>query len=423
MKDKWLVLLLMLVSVPIAGELNFYPFQNHFRVSLGTPVFFLFLLWIRPVPPFVSGVLAGVSVAVFRMGLELVLGSGWNWEAAFLHHYPVFFYYLVYGTVFAAFRTNRHHDKPLLLGLQGIVIEIAATAAELLMRSSAAERLSSFAIWSQIVLIAFFRSFFVIGFFNLIKLRQAQAAEEQQRKEKEKMLLLISGLYEESVQLQKTLHNAENITKESYDLYQLLKDNQPAFHENAAQKALRIAGQVHEVKKDNQRIYAGLSGLITNESDYMRLDELAGIALRSNDKYARLLGKKIVFRLQAEGELPLCRTYATLSLLNNLAANAVEAIPETGEILIEVKRDRDTVLLRVTDNGPGIAPKHRENIFIPGFTTKFDEAGNSSTGIGLSYVKQEVERMAGTVRAEPGRGGTGAVFTIELPIGQIGKEE
>ncbi len=43
-----------------------------------------------------------------------------------------------------------------------------------------------------------------------------------------------------------------------------------------SQKALRIAGEMHEVKKDNQRIFAGLSKLISNESfkDYMNAAEL-----------------------------------------------------------------------------------------------------------------------------------------------------
>ncbi|SFE81731.1 two-component system, sensor histidine kinase YcbA [Paenibacillus algorifonticola] len=423
MKEKWFLFMLMVISVPIAGELNFYPFHNDFRVSLGTPTFFLFLLWLRSPSPLVSGLLVGAAVTFFRTGLEVAIGPLWSWEAAFQYHYPVFFYYLTYALAFKAVRMNRYHNRPLLLGLLGVTIEIAATLAELLLRYSITEQMTSFSTWNQILLIAIFRSFFVLGFFNLVKLRQSKATEELTRKENEKMLLLISELYEESIQLKKTLHNAENIARDSYGLYQSLKNGQAVPLEELAQQALRISGQVHDIKKDNQRIYAGLSGLISHESDYMRVEALADIVLRSNKKYARSLGKKIDFSLHTEGVFPLCHVYVTLSLLNNLVVNAVEALNEPGYIRIEVKREKEAVVFTVADNGPGIAPKHREKIFMPGFTTKYDETGNPSTGIGLAYVKQETERLLGTVQVEAGSDELSTIFTIKLPVGQIGKEE
>jgi two-component system sensor histidine kinase YcbA len=422
LKEKWLLLTLMVISVPIAGELNFYPFQTDFRVSLGTPAFFLFLLWLRSPSPLISGLLVGSSVTIFRMGLDLALEPHWNWGAAFQHHYPVFFYYLTYAIAFAAVRINRRHNRPLLVGALGVACEIAATLVELLLRYSATEQTTTFATWNQIVLIAFYRSFFVLGFFNLVKLRQSKAAEEQKRKENEKMLMLISELYEETIQLKKTLHNAENIARDSYELYQSLNNAQHVFHEDLAQKALRIAGEVHEIKKDNQRIYAGLSSLISHESDYMPVEELADIVLRTNQKYAQSLGKKIEFTLQTEGVFPLCHVYTALSLFNNLVANAVEALEEQGIIRIWVKREKDVIVFSVADNGPGIAPKYREKIFMPGYTTKFDKAGNPSTGIGLVYVNQETERLLGNVQVQDNTEGAGTVFTITLPIGQIGKE-
>ena len=50
------------------------------------------------------------------------------------------------------------------------------------------------------------------------------------------------------------------------------------------QQALQIAGEVHDVKKDNQRIFAGLSKLISDESftDYMSVHELVNIIIRAN---------------------------------------------------------------------------------------------------------------------------------------------
>jgi hypothetical protein len=61
----------MMIAVPLAGEFNFYPFDDTFRVSLGTPVFFLFLLWKRGIHPNILGILTGMSVFVFRFLLAV----------------------------------------------------------------------------------------------------------------------------------------------------------------------------------------------------------------------------------------------------------------------------------------------------------------------------------------------------------------
>lgn len=100
--------------------------------------------------------------------------------------------------------------------------------------------------------------------------------------------MLISNLYEESIHLKKTLQDAENITKKSYDLYKavtaLKEERTPFPFEEFGKQALKIAGEVHEIKKDNQRIFAGLSKLISDESlaDYMDIHELVDIIVRTN---------------------------------------------------------------------------------------------------------------------------------------------
>ena len=106
-----------------------------------------------------------------------------------------------------------------------------------------------------------------------------------------------------------------------------------------------------------------------------------------------------------------------LSLINNLLANAVEAIKEEGYVSLHVKRKDQFVEFCISDNGPGIAPKQKEIIFTAGYTKKFDEAGNPSTGIGLSYVKQTVEKFGGHIRLMDNYKET--VFIVGLPIDAI----
>jgi two-component system sensor histidine kinase YcbA len=100
-----------------------------------------------------------------------------------------------------------------------------------------------------------------------------------------------------------------------------------------------------------------------------------------------------------------------------LLANAVEAIKEEGYVSLHVKRKDQFVEFCVSDNGPGIAPRMKDVIFTEGFTTKFDTAGNPSTGIGLSYVKQTVEKWGGHIRLMDNYKET--VFIVELPMNMM----
>jgi len=102
----------------------------------------------------------------------------------------------------------------------------------------------------------------------------------------------------------------------------------------------------------------------------------------------------------------------------NLIRNACEAMPEGGELRVEVKGLREEeshgrwVQVTVADTGPGIPEEDRERIFAPFFTTK--EGG---TGLGLALVQKAVVAHGGRVEVE-GQVGKGSAFTVILPYGE-----
>lgn len=429
MNKNHLGLALMLLSVPLAGELKFFPFEgdfHHFRVSFGSPAFLFFLLWLRCLPFTLSGLLTGSAVLLFRLALDVFGGA--DPSVSFLSHIPAFFYYLAYASIFQFARAAASYDRPLRMAALAVSAEIGASIVELILSLSHASAASIFTlpILGEILIAAVIRSFFVLSFFFLMDLRRTEFVAEQQREQNKSMLLVISGLYEEVIQLQKSMQNAEDITRDCYNLYRNLQNNQTLFNRNEfAQNILEIAGQVHEIKKDNQRIYASLSQLISDGrlTDYLPAAELAELIVQSQQKYARSLSKLITFQLSVADELPPLHVYTVLSLANNLVANSVEAIADVGLVEIVFARADSEIELRVRDSGPGIPAKKQSLVFRPGYTTKFDHSGTPSTGMGLPYIKDLVQNLHGTIRLETPPDKIGASFTIRLPLHHLTKEE
>ena len=102
----------------------------------------------------------------------------------------------------------------------------------------------------------------------------------------------------------------------------------------------------------------------------------------------------------------------------NLVSNAADAVPHGGTICVRIHCHEDAtthiVKIIVEDDGPGIAPEHRDHIFEPFFTTKKDVG----TGLGLWVTKEIIERHSGTVevRSMNGTGPSGTAFSITLPV-------
>ena len=424
-KDMSLLIILVLV-VPIAGELNFHPFNDTFRVSFGTPIFFFLLLFLRKVPGAIAGLLVGLSVAIFRISLDWMLQGNFDLAESFYLRYPVFFYYFIYGSLFSICRVNKFHQKPFIIGCLGISIEIIASMSELAFNHFLILGTTiTVSEVNKLIIIAVFRSFFALGFLNMMSLYETKLKEAQVRKENEKMLMHLSTLYVESVHLKKTLQNAELITQEAYQLYRNLQaSNDTNDIEMHSKKVLKIAGEVHEIKKDNQRIFAGLSKLLLdkNLSEYIEGHELTEMIVRINEKYAQLLGKEIAFSKNMEGEHNEYHVYTVLSILNNLVANAVEAIEGVGEVVINAYKQEENVMFEVIDNGPGIAQKYKALVFKPGFTSKYDQTGTPSTGIGLSYIKEMVTELGGEVILQDRENEKGCKFVVWLPESSLTKE-
>jgi signal transduction histidine kinase len=101
----------------------------------------------------------------------------------------------------------------------------------------------------------------------------------------------------------------------------------------------------------------------------------------------------------------------------NLVSNAVKFSLPRGHVRVQLETSGEEVVIRVEDDGPGIAPE-----FLPFVFDRFRQADSSSTrpsgglGLGLAITRSLVELHGGTVAAANRTPDPGAVFTVRLPL-------
>lgn len=101
--------------------------------------------------------------------------------------------------------------------------------------------------------------------------------------------------------------------------------------------------------------------------------------------------------------------------VSNLVTNAIHYSPKGSTVSISREATDDTVVIRVTDRGIGIAPENQKRVFERFFRVDKARSRNTGgTGLGLAIVKHVMANHGGSVSLWS-RPGTGSTFTLELP--------
>ena len=97
-------------------------------------------------------------------------------------------------------------------------------------------------------------------------------------------------------------------------------------------------------------------------------------------------------------------------VFGNILLNSIQAIADTqGQVYVRFAKKSDSVIMEVTDSGPGIPQEHIDRIFDPLFTTK-----QKGTGLGLTSCKNIVEQHGGKISAK----NNPTTITVVLPAPQ-----
>jgi PAS domain S-box-containing protein len=187
----------------------------------------------------------------------------------------------------------------------------------------------------------------------------------------------------------------------------------------------KVQNQLIEDILDVSRIVAGKFHLDMRSADLVRVVEAAC------DTVAPAAAAKGVELRQELDPLvrPCCPAIGDPDRLQqvvwNLLSNAIKFTPKGGTVTVEVRRLDDTSEFEIVvrDTGIGIAPD-----FLPHIFERFRQAGTGARrqgglGLGLSIVRHIVEMHGGSVMATSGGEGQGSVFTVRLPILEMGAED
>ncbi|MDN7609051.1 sensor histidine kinase [Burkholderia multivorans] len=119
------------------------------------------------------------------------------------------------------------------------------------------------------------------------------------------------------------------------------------------------------------------------------------------------LGAELGERLDVAGSGSLLS-----ALVTNLVDNAVRYTQPGGCVTVAARRDGDTVVLDVIDDGPGIPAEARPHVFKRFYRVSSDTEGS---GLGLAIVSEIAQAHGGSATLAPGPGNRGVVVTVRLP--------
>jgi signal transduction histidine kinase len=211
------------------------------------------------------------------------------------------------------------------------------------------------------------------------------------------------------------VHDLRNPLAAIYGGSEMLVDRElPAGH------VKRLAANIYQASRRIQEMLQDLLDVSRGKNRPMemcRLREAASAACEALGPLAEGQQVKLILSIPPEIELPLDRGRLERAFVN-LISNALEAMPGGGEVRLSATVQDASVLVEVTDNGPGISPEILSRLFEP-----FVSAGKrNGLGLGLALSRQTVLDHGGDMWVES-RPGEGARFCFRLPGAQIAQPQ
>lgn len=417
--NEWKRSLLIGAIVALASQLYWNIFVPGFRISTSVILLPILLMTLgRSVSTIqICTVTAGV-VFIFRL---LLASSGFaDFPDMAMQLIPNAIFYLCYGVLFSSFIPNKHTYSYKMLFPAVYFSDLLSNIVELCIFETGQPESFSLQMALYLALVAAFRTVFA-GLFLIAESQYRTLLKKEEHENRyRRLFLMTTGLKNEIYFMKKNSEEIESVMSNAYRLYEKLSEMD--VPDDMKKMSLAIARDVHEIKKDYIRIIQGIEQEIAEEYDEKRMSFQDLLQILEATTYHLLEMKPVNIRLvfQCADNFITKEHYELMAVLKNIVNNAIEAIEsgdKSGTIRIEEHLANGFYEFKISDDGPGISPRHLPNIFKMGYSTKFDyKTGNIFRGVGLYGVKATVEeKFGGTIEVES-EPGFGATFTIRIPV-------
>lgn len=412
-------MLLVAIFIALSSQVNIGINSTDFRVSAGIIFFGVFLFYNEELKPVRTAILSGLMVTFLRM-VSYFLANG-NLEGVLLSYQIETIFYAFYGIIYLML-TERYGKKSVnSMFFIMAASDFGANLVELFIRTNMESSSFPIEILSTLLLVAIVRAGVSWTVLILVKHYGMLLAKEEHEERYKRLLWLTSQLKTEMYWMEKNTENIEKIMSKSYKLFEIISDSKN--RESWGDRALDIARDVHEIKKENSLAIRGIKEITRNElkDEGMKLKDIVNILFEAMRREIKETGKDIRLSFSAEENFYTSKHYYMMSVLRNLIMNSIDAIPEPkrgGAVRVEHRIDGKNHVLEVSDNGEGLEKEELEHVFSPGFSTKINySTGEVNRGLGLSIVKKIVEEEFGGEISVNSVYGEGTVFCIAIPKG------
>jgi PAS domain S-box-containing protein len=194
------------------------------------------------------------------------------------------------------------------------------------------------------------------------------------------------------------------ITLESADELGISQEDRRQLVRSLARKSRRLTAMVNDLL-DMDRL---TRGLVQPRRELMDLGALLGRTVAESD----VLEERSV-HVQTEPIDAWIDESMVVRIVENLLVNAIKHTPPKAEIWVGTRRVENGVIVRVDDDGPGVAAHERDRLFEP-FERGERSAPSPGLGVGLSLVARFAEAHGGRAWVEDREGG-GASFRVLFP--------
>jgi len=415
--NTWQRCLMIGLLVAFSSQLYLTIWADGFRISASAIVFpFLLITMMRDSHRPVAGLATGLCVVALRVLLSLYQGS--TLLAALSVEYPGGVFYFCYDWLLCICIRDRRSVSFDRMWFSFFLCDFLSNLVNLLLSSHSFIINYSSEILPLMAVAALRCSVAVILLWLLHRYRALLLQEEHETRYQH-LFLMTAELKTELYFLKKDSEDIEAVMSHAYQLHEQLAQH------NAPQKlidlALSIARDVHEVKKDNLRIIRGIEEEVAGAYDQetMSLSDLLHILEVTTRQFLGEQRADIRLECRCREDFLIREHYRLLSVLKNLVTNAAEAIQSAGGyglVAVDCQKNQDNLVLRVTDNGPGIPPRSMKLLFEVGYSTKFNpETGDINRGVGLPAVRYIVDELDGDIQVSS-TPGNGTCFQLTFPL-------